>query len=48
MTEKLEKILEDINKIRHIIYEKFLHEKLEENNKVWKMSSDLFSIKVAL
>ena len=47
LTEKFEKIVDDLHKIRHIIYEKFLHQKLDES-KNWRISSDLFSIKIAL
>ena len=46
VTEKFEKILDDVMKIRQIIYEKYLNEKAED--KSWCLDSDLCSIKMAL
>ncbi|EAS05601.3 hypothetical protein TTHERM_00711860 (macronuclear) [Tetrahymena thermophila SB210] len=46
VTEKFEKILDDVTKIRQIIYEKYLNEKAD--SKSWCLDSDLCSIKMAL
>jgi len=46
VTEKFEKILDDVTKIRQIVYEKYLNEKAEEQS--WCLDSDLYSIKMAL